>query len=89
MQVYYFHRILRTPTELIWPGITSLPDYKSTFPCWTQNQLSSQVKNLDSAGLDLLQKMLVYNPIDRISAKDILEHKYFDGFDRTRTPYPM
>lgn len=79
-QLFRMFRILRTPTEEIWPGVTSLPDYKGTFPCWSQNQLSSQVKNLNEAGMNLLQKMLTYNPVHRITAKKILEHEYFAGF---------
>ncbi|XP_053694620.1 cyclin-dependent kinase 1 [Sabethes cyaneus] len=85
-QLFRMFRILKTPTEEIWPGVTSLPDYKPTFPCWAQNNLNAQVKNLDSAGLDLLQKCLIYDPVHRISAKKILEHKYFDGFDRRVVP---
>uniref|UniRef100_A0A1A9WEX7 Protein kinase domain-containing protein n=1 Tax=Glossina brevipalpis TaxID=37001 RepID=A0A1A9WEX7_9MUSC len=73
--------ILRTPTEDIWPGVTSLPDYKNTFPCWSSNQLTNQLKNLNSEGLDLIQKMLIYDPVHRVSAKDVLGHPYFDGFD--------
>lgn len=79
--VFVNFRILKTPTEDIWPGVTSLPDYKNTFPCWSTNQLPNQLKNLNSDGLDLIQKMLIYDPVHRISAKDILEHSYFDGFD--------
>lgn len=85
-QLFRMFRILKTPTEEIWPGVTSLPDYKPTFPCWNQNNLNSQLKNMDSAGLDLLQKCLIYDPVHRISAKKILEHKYFDGFDRRVVP---
>lgn len=85
-QLFRMFRILKTPTEEIWPGVTSLPDYKPTFPCWTQNNLNSQLKNIDSAGLDLLQKCLIYDPVHRISAKKILEHKFFDGFDRRVVP---
>lgn len=81
-----FHRILKTPTEDIWPGVTSLPDYKESFPCWTQKQLREQVKVLDNAGYDLLDQMLTYNPVHRISAKRILEHKYFEGFDKKLVP---
>lgn len=36
-----------------------------------------QVQNLDEVGMDLLQKMLVYDPVKRISAKDARRHKYF------------
>lgn len=79
-------RILKTPTEDIWPGVTSLPDYKESFPCWTQKQLREQVKVIDSAGYDLLDQMLTYNPVHRISAKRILEHKFFEGFDKQLVP---
>ncbi|ALC39191.1 Cdk5, partial [Drosophila busckii] len=79
-QLFRMFRILKTPTEEIWPGVTSLPDYKNTFPCWSTNQLTNQLKNLDDNGVDLIQKMLIYDPVHRITAKDILEHSYFDGF---------
>lgn len=84
--IIFDHRILKTPTEDIWPGVTSLPDYKETFPCWTQKQLREQVKIIENSGYDLLDQMLTYNPIHRISAKKILEHKYFDGFDKKLVP---
>ncbi|XP_054732710.1 cyclin-dependent kinase 1 [Anastrepha obliqua] len=79
-QLFRIFRILKTPTEETWPGVTTLPDYKSTFPCWSTNQLTNQLKNLNERGIDLIQKMLIYDPVHRISAKDILEHPYFDGF---------
>jgi len=85
-QLFRMFRILRTPTEEIWPGVTSLPDYKSTFPCWTTNQLVNQVKNINEKGLDLLQKTLVYDPVHRISAKAVLDHSYFEGFDCKLVP---
>ncbi|XP_017099261.2 cyclin-dependent kinase 1 [Drosophila bipectinata] len=79
-QLFRMFRILKTPTEDIWPGVTSLPDYKNTFPCWSTNQLTNQLKNLDENGIDLIQSMLIYDPVHRISAKEILEHPYFNGF---------
>ncbi|XP_017075638.2 cyclin-dependent kinase 1 [Drosophila eugracilis] len=79
-QLFRMFRILKTPTEDIWPGVTSLPDYKNTFPCWSTNQLTNQLKNLDANGVNLIQSMLIYDPVHRISAKDILEHPYFHGF---------
>lgn len=79
-------RVLKTPTEELWPGVTSLPDYKATFPNWTNYNLANQVKNLDESGLDLLMKMLVYDPVHRISAKRILQHPYFDDVDKSIKP---
>lgn len=72
-QLFRMFRILKTPTEDIWPGVTSLPDYKNTFPCWSTNQLANQLKNLSLDGIDLIQKMLIYDPDRRIDSV----HLYF------------
>ncbi len=48
-------RTLTTPTEESWPGVTNMPDYKPTFPCWKTNTLPQNVKQLNEKGLDLLQ----------------------------------
>ncbi|XP_037927527.1 cyclin-dependent kinase 1-like [Teleopsis dalmanni] len=82
-QLFRMFRILKTPSEDMWPGVTSLPDYKVTFPCWSSFTLPKQLKNLNELGLDLIQKMLIYDPCHRISAKDILKHPYFNGFNAT------
>ena len=86
-ELFRIFRILRTPTEEIWPGVTSLPDYKATFPCWATNSLSENMKKfLDPAGLDLLESMLVYNPQKRISAKVALTHPYFNDLEKNTLP---
>ncbi|KAF2896283.1 hypothetical protein ILUMI_09890 [Ignelater luminosus] len=85
-QLFRIFRILKTPTEEIWPGVSALPDYKATFPNWTTYSLKSQVKNLSESGIDLLQQMLVYDPAKRISAKRIVAHPYFVDLDRSVTP---
>jgi serine/threonine protein kinase len=63
-----------TPTEKTWPGITKLPDFKLSFPQFKGRSLPSYCTNLDEAGLDLLSKMVVYDPCKRISAKSALSH---------------
>jgi hypothetical protein len=40
--------------------------------------LSKLVPKLDEKGLDLLGRMLQMNPALRITAKDALEHEYFN-----------
>lgn len=47
-------RIMGTPSEQIWPGVSQLPDYKETFPQWTKQDLRNVVPNLDDMGIDLL-----------------------------------
>jgi hypothetical protein len=53
-----YHRILGTPTESSWPGIQGLPDYKPTFPQWSQQDLARVVPALDTDGLDMLMVRL-------------------------------
>lgn len=63
-----------TPNEKIWPGITKLPDFKLTFPQFKGKGITAYNMNLDEYGLDLLSKMVVYDPCRRISAKSALNH---------------
>lgn len=79
-------RILKTPTETVWPGVTTMPDYKPTFPAWTNGCLKESVPQLCDDGMDLLEKMLIYDPAKRISAKAALNHPYFDALDKTTLP---
>jgi hypothetical protein len=47
-----------TPNEETWPGVRSLPDYKSTFPQWSGADIATQVPSLDPQGIDLLKVRL-------------------------------
>jgi len=85
-QLFRIFRVLKTPTEDIWPGVSQLPDYKATFPNWVHNDLTSHAKNIDEDGLDLLQKMLTYDPRSRISAKTALLHPFFNTLDKSMLP---
>ncbi|ETW08593.1 CMGC/CDK/CDC2 protein kinase [Aphanomyces invadans] len=78
-QLYRIFRLLGTPDESVWPGISGLRDYASTFPKWRPQNLEDIFKpKLDSDGLDLLKKMLQYSPSERITAKDATRHPYFN-----------
>jgi len=88
-QLFRIFRILRTPTEDIWPGVSSLPDWKPTFPAWTNYNLAAQIKseaNVDDNGLKLLADMLEYDPSKRITAKAAISHPYFDDLDKSTLP---
>lgn len=77
-ELFRIFRTLGTPTDQSWPGVSALPDYKADFPQWDRQLLSDLVPQLDALGLDLLEKMLEYDPARRISAKRALQHPYFD-----------
>jgi len=85
-QLFRIFRSMGTPTEETWPGVTQMPDYKANFPCWKSNVLSTLVPQMDKNAVDLLEKMLIYDPHRRISGKAALIHPYFDDLDKTQLP---
>lgn len=80
-EIFKIFRILGTPTEAEWPGVTSLPDFKASFPKWVRNEEVPLVADgsLSEEGLDLLDALLMYDPAARISAKQACAHPYFEG----------
>ncbi|GAB4833053.1 Cell division control protein 2 D [Ancistrocladus abbreviatus] len=81
-QLLHIFRLLGTPNEQLWPGVTKLKDWHE-YPQWNPQELSSAVPGLDEVGVDLLSKMLQYDPSKRISAKKAMEHPYFNDLDKT------
>lgn len=77
MSILNSNSILGTPTESEWPGVTSFPDFKPSFPKWGRVDIANTVTTLDEYGLDLLDALLVYDPAGRISAKQCVIHPYF------------
>ena len=65
---------LGTPTEEDWPEWHSKTELK-TLPQFPRREL--EVEGITPEGKDLLNKMLTYNPENRISAKEALEHPFF------------
>ena len=73
-----------TPNESTWPGVTKLPNYRVKFPQFKGKGITSYCNLLDDDGLDLLARMIVYDPYKRISAKQALNHPYFDDLDKSQ-----
>jgi len=71
---------LGTPTEAMWPGLSELPDFKTTFPKWQPKgwaNIRNTLAQLGTTGIDLLDQLMYYDPRARISARKALQHSYF------------
>ncbi|XP_044746604.1 cyclin-dependent kinase 20-like isoform X1 [Coccinella septempunctata] len=78
---------LGTPDEEIWPGVTSLPDYKKiSFSRTTPKTWDTVVPNADEHTLDLIASMLRYNEAERPEADEALNNDFFFVSPR---PAPM
>lgn len=42
-QLYKIFRVLGTPTEETWKGVSYLPDYKTNFPVWDARPLNEVI----------------------------------------------
>jgi len=79
-ELYTIFKILGTPNEKVWPDIINLPDYKPNFPQWRPQLLCDSVPKMEPLAIDLLSKMLIYDPAYRISAKRARSHPYFNAY---------
>ncbi|VDP99816.1 unnamed protein product [Trichobilharzia regenti] len=89
-QLFRIFRLLGTPSEEVWPGVSSLPEYqKKNFPMWRNAKLPAQdniSKAFNEPALALLQAMLIYEPSRRITAREALLHPYFSDLDKCLVP---
>jgi len=79
-QLKQMFKLLGTPSDDIWPGFSKLPYCESfKFEKFPYNKLNSKfaVGALTKAGLDLLNKLLCYDPKRRITAEQALKHPFF------------
>jgi serine/threonine protein kinase len=77
-QLYKIFRVFGTPNEQIWPTVSQLRDYTDKFPEWKQKDANTVFSYLEPEAIDLISKMLTYDPARRITAKAALQHPYFD-----------
>lgn len=46
------------------------------------------IPELDAHGIDLMSKMLQYDPAKRVHATEALKHPYFDSLDKSQARSP-
>lgn len=78
-QLKKIFKIMGTPNVKTYPDIVNLPEWNpDNFEVYPTQDLKKFVPTLEQDGLDLLKKMLVVDPAERITCDLALEHKYFN-----------
>ena len=82
-----------TPTISDWPGIMDLGDQKDLMLSWKRHEktpFNTDDASATEVSIDLLNRLLDYNPAKRISAEHALTHHYFhDGAPPPADPSEM
>lgn len=75
---------LGLPREQDWPENVTLPYH--SFKAKPPQPINHLIPEIDSDARDLLEKLLIFNPHNRITAHDSLQHPYFkDELESIRT----
>eukprot|EP00505_MAST-04D_sp_SCG-Rhode-Island_P001937 Stramenopile-MAST_4_protein_1937 len=87
--LHMIFRVLGTPSEVTWPGVTRLPHYSILFPSLPRSINETWYPSLGKEGFLLLNRLLTYAPGERISCDDALLHPYFHDVELAlKAPYP-
>uniref|UniRef100_A0AAY4C4T7 cyclin-dependent kinase n=1 Tax=Denticeps clupeoides TaxID=299321 RepID=A0AAY4C4T7_9TELE len=77
-ELHLIFRLMGTPAEETWTGITANEEFRSYhFPLYQPQPLINHAPRLDTEGIDLLSALLLYESRDRISAEASLKYPYF------------
>jgi len=92
-QLYRIFAVLGTPSSKVdgdrpvWPGVEQLQDYNANFPVWAYKGLAVKMREhaanhgMSPTGIDLLEQMVIYDPLKRMTSKQALEHEFFADID--------
>ncbi|ELQ74835.1 Cdk activating kinase (CAK)/RNA polymerase II, partial [Trachipleistophora hominis] len=84
-QLDVIFRALGTPTEHDWPGMCTLSNFVK-LPSYPRVPPKTIFTGATDDAIELLEKMLVFEPQKRISSYNALKHAYFSGGDRPTLP---
>uniref|UniRef100_A0A4W4EK71 cyclin-dependent kinase n=1 Tax=Electrophorus electricus TaxID=8005 RepID=A0A4W4EK71_ELEEL len=77
-ELHFIFKLLGTPTEETWPGITSNEEFISyNYPRYRADCLHNHTPRLDNDGVGLLAKLLQFEGKKRMSAEEAMRHSYF------------
>ena len=89
-QIYKTCAVLGSPTQAQWPeGYRLASRIGFTFPKFVPTSLSQLIPNASEQAIDLMLRMLAFDPQKRITAQQALQHPYFEGFTYNPAQVPL
>lgn len=80
-QIYKTCAVLGSPKKSDWPeGFKLASQIGFSFPKFVSTSLSTIIPNASEDAIDVMEKMLEFNPQNRPTASQLLEHDYFKDY---------
>ncbi|KAI1261243.1 kinase-like domain-containing protein [Xylariaceae sp. FL1019] len=79
-QINLICQAIGTPTEENWPGVTTLPEYmaqEQVVPLRGKDHYLQLFPTLGNVGIDFLMRTLALDPKERITAREMLQHEWW------------
>lgn len=76
-QLLAIFRVMGTPNEENWPGVSYFKDWHE-FPQWKPKNFEEIFPKLDNESLSLIKSFLRLNPLKRITISQAINHSFFD-----------
>eukprot|EP00347_Sterkiella_histriomuscorum_P005401 403356754 len=89
-QIYKTCAVLGSPTQAQWPeGYKLASRIGFTFPKFVPTSLSQLIPNASEQAIDIMLKMMIFDPQKRPTAQQCLQHPYFEGFTYNPAANPV
>lgn len=80
-QLLRIFRLMGTPNEHTWPGVSKLPNFQASFKVYAPADLRGVMPgSMEPMAFDLLGSLLQMRPESRVVARGALQHPWFSEF---------